>query len=157
MMNHSIFKAMLACLCIAIAPSAYAKEFPSVVVTEGWSVPTFKNAKAGVAYVTITNNSTQDDVLLSASSPVADMVETHGHRMDGDIIRMHKLNEVPLPAGQAISFGPGKLHLMLMQLKQPLVKGQIFPVTLKFKHGKPVTVDVVVKDRQEQMNKGMQH
>ena len=58
-------------------------------------------------------------------------------------------NEIAIPAGQRIVLAPNGLHLMLMDLKQPLVAGQRFTVTLRFAHAgaREVGVDVVAPDQ----------
>lgn len=57
----------------------------------------------------------------------------HESRMDGDVMQMHKMESIPLPAGAETTFEPGGLHVMLIGLKQDLKVGEQIPVTLHFK------------------------
>jgi periplasmic copper chaperone A len=52
---------------------------------------------------------------------------------------------LPVPAGETVALTPNSLHIMLTGLKQPLVAGQSFPLTLSFAHNPAVTVDVKVQ------------
>jgi periplasmic copper chaperone A len=58
---------------------------------------------------------------------------------------MRPVAAVPIPPHQMVTFAPNGFHIMLMGLKQPLVAGQSFPLTLTFTHAAPVTVDVKVQ------------
>jgi hypothetical protein len=53
---------------------------------------------------------------------------------------------IVLAPGQKVMMRPGGgLHVMLMQLKQPLKVGDTFPLTLEFEHAGKVEVTVVVQ------------
>jgi hypothetical protein len=83
--------------------------------------------------------------LVSASSPVAGVVEIHEMSMDGNVMRMRALpNGLDLPAGKAVDLKPGGYHVMLMDLKQPLQAGQTVPVTLVIegKDGKKESIEL---------------
>jgi hypothetical protein len=64
--------------------------------------------------------------------------------MEGNMMKMHKVDAVEVPAGQAVGFASGGLHVMLIGLKAPLVEGNTFPLTLHFEHAGAVTVEVVI-------------
>jgi copper(I)-binding protein len=51
---------------------------------------------------------------------------------------------VELQAGQPFSVAPGGAHFMLIDLRQPLVAGMRFPMTLEFQRAGAVTVQVHV-------------
>jgi copper(I)-binding protein len=66
------------------------------------------------------------------ASPVAGVAEIHEMKMEGDVMRMRAIAALDLPAGKSVALRPGGYHLMLMDLKQPLVKDTQVPVTLRF-------------------------
>lgn len=68
--------------------------------------------------------------LVSASSPVAGVVEIHEMSMDGTTMRMRAVPAVDLPAGRPVKLEPGGYHVMLMDLKRQLKEGERVPVTL---------------------------
>ena len=104
-----------------------------------WARATAPSQTVGGAYVTLTSRA--DDRLLGAASPVAGHVELHEMRMDGPVMRMRELPQgLPLPADTAVALAPGGYHIMLMDLKQPLVAGQTIPVTLRFQNAPPLEI-----------------
>ena len=59
---------------------------------------------------------------------------------------MHQVSAVELPAGEAVVFEPGGLHVMLVDLAGPLESGSSFELTLTFAIAAPKTVTVDVRD-----------
>lgn len=102
-------------------------------------------SRTGAAYLSIRNTGTQDDRLLSATSPVAARVELHTHVHAAGMMRMQQVEAVALPAGQQVDFAPGGLHLMLIDLRQPLAAGLDFTLVLNFEHAGSVQVQVEVR------------
>ena len=74
--------------------------------------------------------------LVGASTPAAGVAEVHEMKMEGDTMRMRGLPVLELPARQTVELKPGGYHLMLMDLKQPLVNGTSVPLTLIFEDAK---------------------
>ena len=97
-------------------------------VTDPWVRGTVAQQKATGLFAQIT--SAQGGRLVSASSPVAGVVEIHEMKMEGDVMRMRAVPELALPAGKAVALKPGGFHVMLMDLKQALKAGDSVPVTL---------------------------
>ena len=70
---------------------------------------------------------------VGVATPVAGNAEVHEMKMDGDVMRMREVNGgLDLPPRQAVELKPGGYHLMLTDLKQPLVVGETVPLTLEF-------------------------
>ncbi len=111
----------------------------------------------GAAYLQLSAKG--DDVLLSASAPVAAKVEIHTMTMEGDVMKMRALDKLEIKGGEKIAMQPGSgAHVMLMGLKQPLKAGESFPLTLNFRKAGKVTVDVTVKElAMPGKGGGMQH
>lgn len=128
-------------LPLCVAPAAHAK----VQLSSAWAPPSLKGISTGVAYLTLTSDA--GDVLLSASSPVAAVVEIHTHIKHEGVLRMRKLSSLAVDGGKTISFEPRGLHFMLYQLKSPLTEGQTFPLTLRFKNAGEVTVTATVNQQ----------
>lgn len=108
---------------------AHAASQAQTTVTEPWVRATVAQQKASGLFARIV--STSGGRLLSASTPVAGVVEIHEMKMDGDVMRMRALPKgLELPAGKAVELKPGGHHLMLMDLKQQLKPGDTVAVTL---------------------------
>jgi copper(I)-binding protein len=115
-----------------------------IVVHQPWARELPPVSHTGAAYLSIHNTGTQADRLLSARSPIAARVEVHSHEHAGGMMRMQQVEAVALPAGQQVDFAPGGLHLMLIDLRQPLAAGQNFTLELHFEHAGSVQVQVEV-------------
>jgi copper(I)-binding protein len=50
--------------------------------------------------------------------------------LEDGVMKMRPLERIELPAGTAVKLAPGGLHIMLIDLKQPLQRGEKVPVTL---------------------------
>ena len=114
-------------------------------VKDAWARPA-PAGDNGAVYFMIENGTSQADKLLSAQSEIASAVELHMSAMEGDHMSMHHQDEVSIPAGEAVMFSPGGLHVMLVGLAQDLKIGDTFDVTLKFEIAGEKVVTVTVKD-----------
>ena len=124
---------------------SHAQSSGSISIEKPFSRATPGGSKIGVGYMTITNKGNAADRLLSASSPAAGKVEIHEMTMQGGVMKMRELaGGLPIEAGKTASLAPGGYHLMLVELKAPLKKGDKILVTLIFENaGKvDVTLDV---------------
>jgi len=115
-----------------------------IVVDHPWARATPAGAKTGAVYVTLINNGTTGDRLLSATTPVADKVQFHSATEDNGISRMREMRTVEVAPGAKVSFNPGGRHIMVVGLKQPLKEGQSFPLTLTFEKAGKEDVSVPV-------------
>lgn len=109
------------------AASAWAQQM--VAVAGPWAVATVVGQTASAAYMELTAN--ENATLIEVSSPLAAVVEVHEMIMDNGVMKMRARPRLDLPAGKSIALKPGSYHIMLMELKQPLRKGDMLPLTLK--------------------------
>ena len=111
-------------LCLLAVPAAHAAE-----VGDAWARSTVKGQMASAAYLTVT--SATPARLVGASSPAAAVVQVHEMSMQGTTMKMRPVDAVDLPAGKPVELKPGGLHVMLLDLKQPLSKGDRVPLVLR--------------------------
>lgn len=109
----------------------------TVSVDNAWSRAQMAG-RNGAVYLTLTGKE-GGDRLTGASSPAAGKVELHESVMDQGVMKMREVKEMPVPAGGKVTLQPGGLHLMLMNLKQPLKEGETVSVTLVFEKAGAVT------------------
>lgn len=114
-------------LVLIAALGAFAAQ-AQTTVKEPWVRGTVAGQKATGMFGQIT--SATGGKLVSASSPVAGVVEVHEMVMDGSVMKMRAVPGLELPAGKAVELKPGGYHVMLMDLKQELKTGESVPVTL---------------------------
>ena len=101
-------------------------------------------AKSGAAYVSVVNQGTKADRLLSISTPAARSAELHTTVMAGDVMKMEAAGEIDVPAGATLEMKPGGLHVMLMGLIAPLKQGETIEMTLRFERAGDLKVMVPI-------------
>lgn len=127
--------------CALLAACSRSAQAP-VSVDDAWANATPVGASVAAVYLEL--RVTDADTLLSASTTVADHIEMHTSSEESGMMRMRPLSNVKLEAGKPFSFAPGGAHFMLMGLRQPLVAGMRFPMTLQLERAGAVTVQVRV-------------
>lgn len=124
---------------VGIATAAHA----APQVQAAWSRPAAAGT-TGAGFMVLANPGKTPDALVSASSPIAREVQIHQSSMANGVASMRRLDRVPLPAGERVTFKPGGYHLMFMGLTRPLGVGDKAPVTLVFASGAKVEATFVV-------------
>jgi copper(I)-binding protein len=92
------------------------------------------------------NEGDRADTLLSAESEVAEAVELHESKMEGDVMKMGPVSRIEVPAGGSATLEPGGLHVMLINLKQELTPGEKIPLTLNFERSGLMTIEAEVRE-----------
>lgn len=139
-------KALFLLAGIVAAVPAIAHEFKvgAIRIVHPWARATPPGAMAGGGFLKLENSGVADR-LVSASAGVSEAVELHTMSMEGDVMKMKKLdNGIELPAGKTTELKPGGLHIMFIGLKAPLKQGEKFPLKLKFEKAGEVSVEVAV-------------
>ena len=129
---------------IALALSALiaGPALAQVSVKDPWVRATVAGQKATGAFMQIADPA--GGKLVSASTSVAGVVELHEMSMEGTTMKMRAVPAIDLPAGKPVELKPGGLHVMLMDLKQPLSAGDSVALTLvvEGKDKKRTTIEV---------------
>lgn len=119
---------------------------PKIEIEGAWVralPPTVKNS---VAYMTINNNSENEDRLLSVHSPLAASAEVHEYFTENGLEMMRPVNELGIPAQGSLLIEPRGLHIMLLDIEKVPKVGDQVALTLKFQHAGEVKVSADVKD-----------
>ena len=104
------------------------------------------SAPVSAGYMTITNHGSEADRLVGGSAAFAARVEVHDMKLDGDVMKMHKLNGgLEIPAGGSVTLKPGGLHIMFMKLTERMHAGDKHAVTLVFEKAGTVELELPVK------------
>jgi periplasmic copper chaperone A len=144
-MRRRFLAALPAALVFAAVALAHEYTVGKLSVSHPRSRATAAGMPMGVAYLTLTNRGTTDDALLAAHTPVADRVEFHQTLLSGGMARMRPLTEIAIGAGKTVKAESGGIHLMLVDLTQPLTAGSTFPMTLTFRAAGEIQVQVKVE------------
>jgi periplasmic copper chaperone A len=127
---------------LSIGPGL-AHEFKtgSITVERPWSRATPGGAQVAAGYLTIENDGTEPDRLVSATAEIAGHTGIHQMSMKDGVMEMRELKDgLPVPADGSVKLEPNSYHLMFTGLKKPLQEGEVFSGTLTFK--KAGTLDV---------------
>ena len=113
---------------ILVALLAFGAAQAQTNVKDAWVRGTVAQQKATGMFAQIT--SVNGGRLVSATSPVAEVVEIHEMKMEGDVMKMKAIAGLDLPAGKTVDLKPGGYHVMMLGLKKQLSSGETVPVTL---------------------------
>jgi copper(I)-binding protein len=137
-------------VALVLAAPAFAHDFSkgSLHIEHPWSRATPKGASVGAGYLVIENRGSAADRFLSVkvSSEIAGRTEMHEMAVTDGVMRMRPLAKgVELAPGKTAKFEPGGLHVMFMNLKRPLEKGQRIKATLVFEKAGEIEVEFTVE------------
>jgi copper(I)-binding protein len=135
---HIANRSLLFAVLVTVSGAAMAQASAS----GAWTRATAPGQDSAAVYLTL--KSSADTVLKSVDSP-AGQADMHEMRMDGNVMRMRTLPQVPVPAGKAVEFSPSGNHIMVNGLKKPLAKGGKLPLVLHFVGRDGKTQDVKVE------------
>ena len=131
---------------VSFAASAHDYTVGSLHIEHPWSRATPKGAKVGAGYLVIENRGAAADRFISVSAEFAGRTELHEMAVTDGVMRMRPLaNGVEIAPGMTAKFEPGGLHVMFLDLKRPLEKGERVNATLNFEKAGAVEVVFVVE------------
>lgn len=143
---------------IAAPLAAHGFNVGDLRIGHPWSRETASGQKSGGGFLTISNNGTQADRLVSATSPAAAKVQIYAVSMTGGVMRTRVLTDgLAIPAGASVSFQPGGYHIMLIGLKVPLKEGTLVPAELRFRRAGKVNINFKVEAMSYAGPKGGNH
>lgn len=166
------FLIWLALLAAGCGGGVEGSESGQIEVSGAWARPALAGGN-GAVYFVIENGSGSDDVLLSARTQAAEVVELHDvvmvemsggddemgssgednesgggmsgeGEMGGGAMQMVKQENVPVPAGGQVVFQPGSFHVMLIGLTDDLMTGESITLTLVFEQAGEITLTLPV-------------
>ncbi len=143
---------LLAAACMAsslvadIAAPAHAEDARSggISVSAPWIRATPGGAKVAGAYLELRADPGTDDKLIAVQSPAAAVVEMHTHIEDKGVLRMRRVDAIPVSGEKPVTLEPGGYHLMLMDLTSPLKEGESVEITLTFEKAGALKVKAAV-------------
>lgn len=130
----------------AFAGGAGAQEYrlDALTIDHPFARATPPGATTGGVYFTIVNRGAGADKLVGASSPIAGAAEVHTMAMEGKLMRMRATGTLAIPRGATVALRPGGVHVMLLNLKRPLVAGEAIPMRLTFEKAGTIEVAAAV-------------
>lgn len=125
----------------ALAPD----ETPSVFVHEAKVRVPVPGQNLTAAYFQLHNQSAQERILVSVTTPIAARTELHNHTEEDGIMRMRRVELVTIPAQGHQHFQSGGYHVMLYDLHHRPQAGETVPLLLIFDDGLQLSVEAVAE------------
>jgi hypothetical protein len=118
----------------------------ALVLGAPWARATPPAAQVGGGYLSIRNTGAAPDRLVSFASPVAGRGEVHEMAVTDGVMRMREIKGgLEIKPGETVELKPGGLHVMFMELKEPLKEGARVKGTLTFEKAGPIDVEFAVR------------
>jgi copper(I)-binding protein len=115
-------------------------------IVQPWARATPKGASVAGGFMKITNKGTAPDRLLGGTAGFAGRFEIHEMKMEQGVMKMRPLSAgLEIKPGQTVELKPGSFHVMFMELKAPLEKGQRVKGTLEFEKAGKIEVEYTVE------------
>lgn len=137
-------------------PGCTTAEIKDIQIEEAWARPTtvitgheeHEGSKTTSAvYLTILNKSAAPERLMGARTNRALSVEMHQTIIDeNQVMRMRKVEDLPISPRDTVRFEPGSYHLMLIGLEESLEAGGGFELELQFEQAGVIIVPVLVRE-----------
>ncbi|MAN47717.1 MAG: hypothetical protein CMF04_16190 [Hyphomonas sp.] len=143
-MRAVLFPVLLTFAVFFPATGSAQNELSTVRVEQPWARASIGASRPAVAYLTLINEGEDPVRIVGFEAPVAGQAEPHRTVAENGMMRMQPAGTLDVPAGERIVLEPGGLHLMLMDLAEPLEEGESFPLTVRFEDGAHVTVTIPV-------------
>lgn len=137
-------KTVLGGIAFVLALAAKASAAPEIAVSDAWIRALPGKLPAG-GYFTLHNGMTKALTLDGAASPACKSLMLHKSDTMGGMASMSDVATIDVPAGGAVRFSPGGLHLMCMEPGPQLRRGTEITVTLHFKSGVSLPVRFQVR------------
>jgi len=141
----SLSKAIILLFCSIVACSALAEQVQTetqiqapiqaqiqVQIDDPWIKEAPPVARSLAGYMTLRNEGTETLSLVDVYAEGFGMAMFHESKMENGMAVMNHLDSLALAPGEAVSFEPGGLHIMLMKPEKALKAGDKVLVTLCF-------------------------
>lgn len=133
MENYKSAFALIATLMFVISTQVSAAD---ITIKDAYVRAVAPGQTNSAAYMTIHNHAAEDRTLVAIESPAAEGAELHENIYENDMVKMRRVEGgLTIKAQGMVTLQPGRLHLMLIGLKQKLVPGEMIQLTFKFNDG----------------------
>lgn len=148
-------KSLIIIATVLLTTSVFADVAQDVVIDKSFARAAIQQQRNSAAFMGITNQGGRHAAIVSAKSPVAEIVELHTHINDNGVMRMRKIKQIELTPQKMVLLKPGGLHIMLLGLNQDLKPDDKIDVTLVFDDGSEKLLRVPVQNMMKRMRKNM--
>lgn len=119
----------------------------NLVILDPWAPPSLGQQRIGAVYFSVRNQGQTPDRLQAIDLPDGGQAMLHNSVMQDGIMHMGMMDVLDIPAGGEAALEPGAMHVMLMDLPGPLLKGSKLRLILHFEKAGPVDVQAEIRPR----------
>ena len=157
-----ITRLVLLALLLALLAACGAPAGPSIQARDVWARPAMAGSGAqsgesggmgmaapgtGALFMRLVNDGREADRLIGGRTDVAQTVEVHETRMEGEVMKMQMLADgLEIPAGGEVMLKPGSYHVMLIGMTRDLKAGDTFSLDLQFEKSGTLAVEPRVRE-----------
>lgn len=135
----------LVCLCLLTPLLLWADA--GLEIIDPWS-PEAPPGRMMAGFMELRNDSPEPIILVDAASPQFGHVEIHTMLMEDGVMRMRRLDQLPIEPGQTVTLQPGGLHLMFIEPLMQMRLGERIEVELIDDQGRAYPLAAEVRARQ---------
>ena len=118
----------------------------TLAIGNPWTRATPKGATVAGAYMSISNKGSAPDRLVGGSAAIAGQFEVHSMVMEQGVAKMRPVQGgLEIKPGETVELKPSGTHIMMIDVKQPIVRGKPFKASLTFEKAGAVDVDFAVE------------
>ncbi|MEX0922602.1 MAG: copper chaperone PCu(A)C [Rhodovibrionaceae bacterium] len=145
MFRHLPLVLLLTALALPAAAEAHDYKLGALTIEHPWARATIGQTRNGAAYLVVNTSGEDADKLIAVETAASRRAEIHTHEMVDGVMKMRPVAGIAVEPGSPAVLKPGGLHIMLFDLKAPLVEGESFPATLVFEKAGRIEVDVHIQ------------
>lgn len=145
-MKRLVLIVLLACLALFAAACSTSDEAETGIVVENVRANMTLPSDTGSFWMSISNRSDTDDVLVGAEVTGCGVIELHDMVMENDVMVMRQVagDGIVIPAGETVALEPGGLHVMCLQKEAPLTVGAEITIALHFQESGTIEMPAMV-------------
>lgn len=157
-MKQALTLSLATLALVAAAPLfAAGTAADSVTASEPYVRMVPPGQKVTGAFVVFKNADDKDHKVVKAESAAANVTELHTHVSEGGMMKMRPVKDIEIKAKGETALKPGGLHIMLIDLKQPLKEGENVAISLTFEDGSSRKIEAPVRKPQAMMPMQQEH
>ncbi len=117
-------------------------------VVDAFAYPPLQGVKNAVAYMELHNHGTEPVRVTGITTALTEHAELHDHIDNGDVMRMQRIDAITVAPGEAVVLESGGKHVMLIDVTEPMVPGDLVKMQLQLADGTRKNIQVPIIRRQ---------
>ena len=132
---------------LTLAAPAYAHDYRAgdLFIDHPWARAMPPQAKVAGGFLAIRNDGEAPDRLVAVATERAGKTELHLTSIEDGVMRMRPVEGgIEIAPGETVTFEPGGLHVMFLEIEKPFAEGERVSAVLQFEQSGEVTVEFAV-------------